>query len=208
MLLARKRLCNFGLCLMAGFLLFAVVNRPEAALAQFSPTFDFLKALNKNDYAGGKSKLMQGANVNAKNDDGIPALIMATDMGEPAMVKFLLEQGAHVDEPVQATGETALMHAASAGDKLTAGVLLYYKANVDEQDKHGETALIKAARSGHSDMVKLLLEVGADIDLQDYTGQSALDHVQNTRQRAIERMLVDAQAKRDAAAKGNAAAKH
>jgi hypothetical protein len=194
MQVANKRLKNIGFCLLAAFLL-AALSRPEAAYAQFSPTFEFLKALKKNDYAGIKSKLMQGANVNAKDDDGVPAIIIATGMGEPALVKFLLEQSAHVDEPVQGTGETALMRAAAMGDKISVGVLLYYKAEVNGQDKRGETALIKAARAGNRDVVKLLLEVGADVNQQDYTGQSALDHVRNTRERAIERMLVEAAAK-------------
>jgi ankyrin repeat protein len=163
------------------------------AEAQFSPTFEFLKALKKDDYAGVKSNLMQGANVNAKDDDGRPALIIATDMGEPALVKFLLDQNAHVDETNKATGETALMRAAEAGDKVSVGVLLYYKANVNEQDKHGETPLIKASRAGRREIVKILLDTGADVNLQDYTGQTALDHVQNTREKAIERMLKDAE---------------
>lgn len=201
MFVVSKRLKNIGFSLMAGFLLVAAFYRPEPASAQFSPTFEFLKALKKNDYSGVKSKLMQGANVNAKDDDGRPALVIATDMGEPSLVKFLLDQNAHVDETVQDTGETALMRAAASGDKVTTGVLLYYKAAVNGQDKRGETALIKASRAGHGDVVKLLLEVGADVDLQDYTGQSALDHVRNTRQHAIERMLVEAEARQEAAAK-------
>jgi uncharacterized protein len=179
--------------LMAGMMLMMVAGFIlTPAEAQFSPTFEFLKALKKDDYAGIKSNLMQGANVNAKDDDGRPAIIIATDMGEPAVVKFLLEQSAHVDETNKATGETALMRAAEAGDKISTGVLLYYKANVNEQDKHGETPLIKASRAGHREIVKILLDSGADVNLQDYTGQTALDHVQNTRQKAIERMLTDA----------------
>lgn len=164
------------------------------AMAQFSPTFEFLKALKKNDYRGVKSNLMKGANVNTRDDDGVPAIVLATDMGQPSLVKFLLEQGAHVDNAVQRTGETALMKAAAQGDKISSGVLLFFKADINAQDRRGETPLIKAARAGNREVVKLLIDTGADLELQDYTGKSALDYARLSRKRPVEKMLAEAEA--------------
>ncbi|HEY8353028.1 MAG TPA: ankyrin repeat domain-containing protein, partial [Sphingomonadales bacterium] len=67
------------------------------AVAQFSPTFELLKALKKNDVYGIKSNALKGANVNARDDDGNPAIHIAAAQGQASVVKFLLEQGAHVD---------------------------------------------------------------------------------------------------------------
>lgn len=190
----RWRNILFGLA--AAFLLLVTPGlHVSPAAAQFSPTFEFLKALKKSDYRGVKSNIMGGANVNAKDDDGVPALVLATDMSDPSMVKFLLDQGAHVDEISARTGETSLMRACASGDRSSAGVLLYYKANINAQDRHGETPLIKAIRGGHREVVKLLVDAGADLDLQDYTGNAAIDYAQNGRQRGIEKILVDAMKK-------------
>lgn len=187
------RLRNILFGLVTAFLVLGMPGlHTSPALAQFSPTYEFLKALKAGDYRGVKSNIMGGANVNAKDDDGTPALVLATDMGDPSMVKFLLDQGAHVDEISARTGETSLMRASAAGDHSSAGVLLYYKANINAQDRHGETPLMKAIRSGHRDVVKLLVDAGANLDLQDYTGNAAIDYAQNGRQRGIEKILVDA----------------
>ncbi len=176
-----------GLCLA-----FALALAPLPAAAQFSPTFELLKALKKSDFYGIKTNAMKGANVNAKDDDGVPALVIAAGMHQPGVVKFLIEQGAHVNLASDKNKETALLRAVSEGDKLSTAVLLYYGADPNLGNQLGETPLIKAARNGNHDIIDLLIKSGADVTQADNTGLTALDYAERSRQRNTVKQLKDA----------------
>jgi ankyrin repeat protein len=179
---------------LAGILTVALglVLTPGVASAQFSPTFELLKALKKNDIYGIKTNALKGANVNARDDDGVPALVIAAGMNQPGVVKFLIEQGAHVNVASQREKETALMKAVSQGDKTSVMVLLYFGADTDMGDSLGETALMKAARLGNREIVKLPIEAKPDLHLGDNTGLTALDYAKRARKRQIVTMLEEA----------------
>ena len=162
------------------------------AAAQFSPTFELMKALKKNDMYGIKTNAMKGANVNARNDEGEPALVVAAGMRQPGVVKFLIEQGAHVNVASTREKETPLMRAIAQNDKTSVAVLLYYGADPNMGDSLGETALMKAARHGREDIVELLLDAKADLTIGDSTGLTALDYAERARKRKIVKMLEDA----------------
>lgn len=162
------------------------------AAAQFSPTFELLQALKKGDLYGIKTNALKGANVNAKNDDGVPALVLAADMRSAGVVKFLIEQGAHVNVATSREKETALMRSVANGDKTSVAVLLYYGADPNMGDRLGETALMKAARLGENEIIDLLIEGGADLHLGDNTGLTALDYAKRARKRRTADQLEDA----------------
>lgn len=165
---------------------------PLSAVAQFSTSFQFMQALKKKDYYELKSNVLKGANVNARDDDGTPALVLAAGLGEAGIVRFLIEQGAHVDGAGQKTKETALMRAAGNGDKFSTAVLLYFGADPNMSDKLGQTALIKAVRTGNIEVIELLTKAKADLHAEDNTGHTALDYAQRGRRNAIVDILKDA----------------
>lgn len=169
-----------------------LVFAAPAAVAQFSPTFQFMQALKKKDYYELKTNVLKGANVNARDDDGTPALVLAAGMGEAGIVRFLIEQGAHVDGSSQKTKETALMRAAAAGDKFSTAILLYFKANPNLGDKMGETALMKAVRGGNREVIELLLQGGIDLHAEDNTGLTALDYAKRSRKVSLVKLLEEA----------------
>lgn len=173
------------------FLAAAVLGLAPAT-AEFSPTFQFMQALKKQDFYGIKTNVLKGANVNARDDDGTPALVLAAGMGEAGVVRFLIEQGANVDATSASNKETALMRAAASGDKFSTAVLLYFKANPNLGDKLGETALMKAVRSGNADVIKLFIDAKADLMVEDNTGHTALDYAKNSRKSSIVKLLTDA----------------
>ncbi|RMF10289.1 MAG: ankyrin repeat domain-containing protein [Alphaproteobacteria bacterium] len=183
---------RFALAAGALVLGFALVLAPVQGTAQFSPTFELLQALKKSDFYGIKTNALKGANVNARDDDGVPALVIAAEMRQPGVVKFLIEQGAHVNATTEREKETALMRAVAAGDKTSVAVLLYYGADPNMGDRLGETALMKAARTGKSEIVDLLIEAGADLHLGDNTGLTALDYAKRARKRQIVKQLEEA----------------
>lgn len=173
---------------MGGALFLAPLLGSGTTMAQFSPSYELIQGLKKQDFYKVKTSVLKGGNVNARNDDGVPALSMAVDIGNASIVKFLVEQGAFVDMTDEKK-VTPLMRAAGNGDKMSSAVLLYYKADPNAGDSLGETPLMKAARVGSLDVVKLLIEAGADVGIQDNTGHTALDYAEHSRKRSVEDAL-------------------
>lgn len=168
--------------LIAGLLLlFAAVP----AFAQLRPESKFIKDIRDRDYAASYSYLLNGGNPNARDYDGVPALVVAAEMGDISVVNTLLKNGANPDITDREAGDTALVRAAGRGSFEIVRLLFAYDADLDLEDKSGETPLIKAVRAGHLEVVKFLVENKADLELTDYAGLTAYDHAKNGRSRRI-----------------------
>eukprot|EP00889_Picochlorum_renovo_P003567 jgi/Picre1/30597/NNA_005958.t1 len=110
-------------------------------------------------------------------NDGMTALMYASQNGHVDVVRSLLDRGARVNAITQGSqgiGLTALMLAAREGDAETVKALLDGGANVHEEDEGEWTALTYAAREGNAETVKALLDGGADIHAEDEEGNTAL----------------------------------
>lgn len=178
---------------LAVWLVSAVYSAPSQA--QFSDTWEFLKAVDEVDYREMRNRIFKGANVNRKNGDGFPAMVIAADKRNRELINFLLEQGVKVDATTEQRGETALMRRAEVGDFETIALLLESGADPSLQDKSGLTALMRAARSRKPRVVKQLLEAGAGFDQADFTGKSALGYARDVRARRVIRLLEEAGAR-------------
>lgn len=110
--------------------------------------------------------------IDALNQAGESALMMAALKGEMAGVRTLLARGAKVNQP----GWSALHYAASGTEGSAAVRLLLEKgAEVDAASPNGSTALMMAAQYGSEDSVKLLLAGGADPKQRNQRELSAAD---------------------------------
>lgn len=167
-----------ALCFVAG-----------GAMAQMTSDAEFIRNVRKQSYGEVLPYLVNGGNPNAREHDSTPALVVAVAIGDPSLVKTLLEYKANPDLFSRATGETALMRAATQKDLASAQLLVYYKADLDIGDKQGETALIKAVRANAPDIVDLLVQMGADLDLADYTGMTPVDHAERIGNQRVIRSL-------------------
>lgn len=112
--------------------------------------------------------------------------------GHWRLCKFLLEQGAKVNQPDDNTGETPLHAALSKTDRLVYDrvleVLLSFGADPNIATKpgvetgafmrdcrtKGETSLHRAAAFGEVETINLLLQAGATIDVKDMNGDTPL----------------------------------
>ncbi|HYK34764.1 ankyrin repeat domain-containing protein [Alloacidobacterium sp.] len=112
--------------------------------------------------------------------------------GHWRLCKFLLEQGARVNQPDDHTGETPLHAALSKTDRLVydrvLDVLLSFGADPNMAAKpavetgafmrdcrtKGETPLHRAAAFGDEQTISLLLNAGAKIDAKDMNGDTPL----------------------------------
>jgi len=160
-----------------------------AATAQMTPDADFIRNIRKHNYGEILPYLVNGGNVNGREFDGTPALVVAVEIGDASLVKTFLEYKANPDLFNRSTGETALMRAATQSDLTCAQLLVYYNADMDMPDKQGETALIKATRAKAEDIVALLVSAGADVNLADYTGMTSVDHARRTNNQRIVKIL-------------------
>ena len=159
--------------------------------AQFSETFDFLQAVEKNNLGEARSKILEGANVNARRD-GQPIFMVALKLRYYDMARLLLENGAYVNMDAIPNLDTALMVMASNGDETGMKLLLEYNADLNAPNKSGQTALMKAASSRKTATAKLLIEAGADVFQTDYVGRDALMYAKEARARNIIRLLEEA----------------
>ncbi len=134
--------------------------------------------------------LSQGESLDSMGENlGLNA---ASFHGHWRLCKFLLEQGAQVNQALADTGETALHAALCKTDRLAYDrvlvVLLSHGANPNAVTKpgvetggfmrdcrtKGETPLHRAAAFGEVETIRLLKDAGATIDAKDAYGDTPL----------------------------------
>ena len=134
--------------------------------------------------------LSQGESLDSMGENfGLNA---ASYHGHWRLCKFLLEQGAKVNQPLADTGETALHAALCKTDRLVYDrvmvVLLSHGANPNVVTKpgvetggfmrdcrtKGETPLHRAAAFGEVETIRLLIDAGPAIDAKDAHGDTPL----------------------------------
>jgi ankyrin repeat protein len=132
------------------------------------------------------------ADVEAKDENGLTALIRAAGYGREAVVKLLLETGKADVEAKDEKGATALMYAAHWGHKAVVKLLLVTgKTDVEAKDEIGTTALMFAADDRHEAVVKLLLVTGkADVEAKDENGLTALIRAADDGHEAVVKLLL------------------
>ena len=163
------------------------------ALAQFSDSYNFLKAVRERDGAKVSEIVANPSStaINARDRDSgegaLHVLVRGRDLG---WLNFLLARGARPDLQDN-QGNTPLLLAARLGWPEGAELLLARRASVDLPNSRGETPLIHAVQRRDVAMVRLLLGRGADPDRTDsVAGYSALDYARrDTRAAAILRLL-------------------
>jgi ankyrin repeat protein len=141
----------------------SVLATPVVVQAQFSDSFNFLKAVKERD----------GAKVTEfLNKPGRGSVIVNTRDGS--------------------TGETALHMVASGRDSLWLGFLLQRGANPDIRDGRGNTPLMLATQLGWTDGVQTLLTRRAGVDIPNGSGETPLMRAVQNRDIASVRLLLAA----------------
>lgn len=117
-----------------------------------------IKAVSKGDVNAVERMVAKGADVNARDKDGITALMWASTLGHTDIVKFLIAKGADVNAKTP-NDDTALIFAATSRYIDIVRILIDHGADVNAADKTGRTALMMAGRQ--EDIVVLLKKSGA-----------------------------------------------
>jgi ankyrin repeat protein len=168
-----------------------LLKNPRSAKSRAPAVFldDLVDAVEEGRLDFVKMLVDHGVDLNAPDEDGLPALVRAADRGETEMVKALIAAGAALDVRDREYGATALMEAANEGHAEIVRLLLEAGADVNlgaRGDPGGEaagwTALMGAAMAGNAEIVQALLRVGADPSIVNAKGETALDLARQARQ--------------------------
>ena len=117
--------------------------------------------------------------VNAKDNDGKTALIIAAESGCVDHINAIIAAGADVNAPDSKYGRTALMKAAYSGNADCVKALITADADVNATDKDGQTALTEVvgkvyAGKADAECIRLLIAAGADVNAKNNFGHTVL----------------------------------
>ncbi len=121
---------------------------------------------------------------------GWPILSVTSLLGEVAMTRQLIKQGANIQQ-TDSSGFTALHRAASKGQNGTIKILLENGININAMNNQGKTALFIAAESGFPSTITLLLKAGADSSIILKNHNSALQVAIESRNQETAQQLIN-----------------
>ncbi len=152
---------NKARALFIAFLAAGLAVQPVSA--QFSDSYNFLKAVDERDGNEAAKYLDEPGSVivNTKRDGtGETALHIVVARRDETWLSYLLQKGANPNL-ADRKGVTPLMLATQLGFVEGAARLIKNKASVDGTNRSGETPLIRAAQLRNPEMVRLLLKSGS-----------------------------------------------
>ena len=195
---------TFFLSLMAGLIVpaaFGVVA--PAAYAQFSDSYNFLKAVKDRKGEEAEKFLSEPGSVIINTRDGSTgetALHIVIQRRDSTWLGYLLQKGANPNL-ADKKGTTPLMLATQLGYVDGIDWLVRKKAVVDQTNRSGETALILAVQLRNPEAVRALLKAGANPDKTDSrAGYSARDYAKQDGRASAIAAIIESNGKADAAA--------
>jgi ankyrin repeat protein len=162
-------------------ILAAALLTPAISQAQFSGSFNFLKAVKDRDGTKVTDIITKPGSgpviINTRDPaTGEAALHIVTKGRDIVWLNFLLAKGANPNIR-DGQGNTPLQLAASIGWSEGISLLLDRGATVDQANNGGETPLIRAVQNRDMTTVRLLLAAGANPNKHDTgAGMSARDY--------------------------------
>ena len=195
---------TFFLSLTAGLIVpaaFGVVA--PAAYAQFSDSYNFLKAVKDRKGEEAEKFLSEPGSVIINTRDGSTgetALHIVIQRRDSTWLGYLLQKGANPNL-ADKKGTTPLMLATQLGYVDGIDWLVRKKAVVDQTNRSGETALILAVQLRNPEAVRALLMAGANPDKTDSrAGYSARDYAKQDGRASAIAAIIESNGKADAAA--------
>jgi ankyrin repeat protein len=123
-----------------------------------------------------KKLIKDGADVNAKDIYGNPAIMRAARSNRADIIELLWKNGANVNVMVDKRRNNPLLLASFQGSANAVKALVKCGAYVNVKNQDGETPLMLASCWGYKDIVEILLKTqSTKINIRDRWGDTALD---------------------------------
>ena len=137
------------------------------------PRVQFFEALRNNDVEKLKCLIQEGADVNTRDFQDRPALVVAIEENNDECFELLLKSGADVNV-VDGWKKTPLINAVLKHNRMGIDRLLQAGAGVNKADVQGNTALFYACKLGLNSVAKDLIAKGSDINVTNIVKNTAL----------------------------------
>lgn len=175
-----------------------------AAMAQFSDSYNFLKAVKERKGEDAEKFLAEPGSVIINTRDvtsGESALHIVIQRRDSTWLSYLLQKGANPNL-ADKKGTTPLMLATQLGYVEGIELLTRKKAQVDQSNRAGETALILAVQLRNAEAVRALLKAGANPDKTDSrAGYSAREYAKQDGRASEVAAIIEAHGKAETAKK-------
>lgn len=154
----------------------------------FSPEFignaldkKLVENVSKQDMGAIKNSILNGAKVNARNEEGKTCLMIACEKGNFEIVSFLIKEYAKLDLRDD-KGKTALHYACMQSNlRIISSILSKdlgkrkFRKRINRIDKEGNTPLNLAVQNNHYFIVNYLLLNKANKNIKNKEGKDAFD---------------------------------
>ena len=146
-----------------------------------APNVALVDGIRTTDLEAVKEALLEGADPNALDTNGQPALILSIVAPETeqrtAIFRLLLDKGAKPNVPDSVNGFTPLINAASSGSLALVQELLARGADPAQRDNEGNSPLMFGGGEEVDAIIRLLIARGADVRAKNRNGRTALHDI-------------------------------
>lgn len=139
----------------------APASAPEESAVNTIADHHLLAAASDGDVEGVRGALDDGADLEARGEGGMTALIAATKANEVDAARVLIEAGADVNAQDEIQ-DSAYLYAGARGHDEILLLTLENGADLKSTNRFGGTALIPASERGLLSTVQILLDAGVD----------------------------------------------
>jgi ankyrin repeat protein len=178
----------------------ATTNHRQMSGLSVKKTEDLLQATESGDVDAIRKLIGTGVDVDAADEWGVTALMVAASKGNSEIAQLLIEQGANVNRTcvhINAVYQVSIRAAVKRlGEALGSPVATVF---VPPETPDPTTALMVTAYHGHIEVARLLIDAGAQLNIAKGKGITALIIAASCGYSDHARLLVDAGADVDLA---------
>ncbi len=128
-------------------------------------------AIKNDDIAMVKCLIEAKVDVNASDEEGLTAIIIAAGYGNKEIIEYLLASSAYMDDEPSGPVCIAPLHAAESGHIDAIEVFLKHGWRINDYDDSGRTMLHQAILFGQAKVIEFLLNHGASFETESFKGE-------------------------------------
>lgn len=132
-----------------------------------------LAAAQRGDTQSITSLIKEGVSLDARDERGQTALLIATRINKIVAARILIQAGADVNAK-DAIQDSPYLYAGARGHLEILKMTLVNGADLGSTNRFGGTALIPAAERGHVETAETLIKAGVDVNHINNLGWTAL----------------------------------